>query len=398
MAKKTLRDVDPSGKKVLIRVDFNVPQDKDGSISNDRRIRSALPTIRYALDKGAAVVLMSHLGRPKGSDPAAEPKLRMEKVARRLGELLPGVKVGTSPEVVGSAAKQLAAELKAGEVLVLENLRFDPREQKYDEAFARELRSLADLYVNDAFGTCHRKDASMFGVPALFPPGSRVVGFLVEKELQILDGLLGSPKKPMVGIMGGAKVSDKITFIEKVLGKVDRLLVGGAMTYTFRLAMGQTVGKSLVERDKLDLANHLRALAGDRLVLPVDHVVTDKLEPGAKVQVVEADIPDGWIAVDIGPKTQKLYREAILGAATVLWNGPMGKFEDEPFRAGTLAVANAMAEHTGAVTVVGGGESAEAVEEFGLLERMTHVSTGGGAFLEYVEGKPFAPLEVVDEK
>jgi len=252
--------------------------------------------------------------------------------------------------------------------------------------------------VNDAFGTCHRKDSSMYAVPGLFPPGSRVVGFLVEKELQVLEDLLGAPAKPMVAIMGGAKVSDKIGFIEAILKRVDKLLVGGAMTYTFRLAMGKSVGGSLVERDKLDLAEKLGQLAGDRLVLPVDHVVADKLDPSAQVRVVEDDIPDGWIAVDIGPKTREAYAAQIRSAKTVLWNGPMGKFEDEPFRAGTLAVARAMAEHKDAVTVVGGGESAEAVEEFGLLERMTHVSTGGGAFLEYVEGKPFAPLSVVDEK
>jgi phosphoglycerate kinase len=369
---------------------------------------------------------MSHLGKPKGSDPAAEPKFRMDRVARRLGELLPGVKVAASSDIAGPESKRLAADLKAGDVLLLENVRFSPAEQKPGKfleslgreltgdtdarafvsevlnlpdvkAFAGDLRALADVYVNDAFGTCHRLDVSMFAAPALFPVGARVVGSLVEKELAILDGLLGSPKKPMIGIMGGAKVSDKIAFIEEVLKKVDRLLVGGAMTYTFRLAQGQSVGGSLVERDKLEVAADLLKKAQGRIFLPIDHVVADKLDASAHVKVVE-DIPDGWIGVDIGPKTRALYRDEIRSAATVLWNGPMGKFEDEPFRAGTLAIAQAMAERTDAVTVVGGGESAEAVEEFGFAERMTHVSTGGGAFLEYVEGKPFAALAVVDEK
>jgi phosphoglycerate kinase len=427
MVKKALADVaDLRGKRVLIRVDFNVPQEKDGAISNDRRIRAALPTIQHALKQGAAVVLMSHLGKPKGSDPAAEPKLRMDKVAVRLGEHLPGVKVTAASDVAGPDSQAKADVLKPGEVLLLENLRFDPREQKpgkdaekrnipikndadakaYAEealknadiaAFAKDLRSLADVYVNDAFGTCHRLDVSMFVAPALFPAGQRVVGSLVQKELAILDELLGSPKKPMVGIMGGAKVSDKIAFIERILEKVDALLVGGAMTYTFRMAQRQSVGGSLVEKDKLELARSLMQKAESKLFLPIDHVIADKLDASATVQISD-EIPDGWIGVDIGPKTRQLYRDKIKSAATILWNGPMGKFEDEPFRAGTRAVADALAERRDAVTVVGGGESAEAVEEFGLLERMTHVSTGGGAFLEYVEGKPFAALAVVDEK
>lgn len=427
MVKKALADVpDLRGKRVLIRVDFNVPQEKDGAISNDRRIRAALPTIQHALKQGAAVVLMSHLGKPKGSDPAAEPKLQMGKVGERLGRHLRGTKVVVASDVAGPDSKTKAASLKPGEVLLLENLRFDRREQMPGKdaekrgiplrteseikayaaealkstdvaAFAQDLRSLADVYVNDAFGTCHRLDVSMFVAPALFPAGSRVVGSLVQKELEILDALLGSPKKPMVGIMGGAKVSDKIAFIERILEKVDALLIGGAMTYTFRLAQGQSVGGSLVEKDKLDLARSLMEKAKNRLFLPIDHVIADKLDASAAIQIAD-EIPDGWIGVDIGPKTRQLYRDKISSAATILWNGPMGKFEDEPFQAGTRAIADALAERQGAVTVVGGGESAEAVEEFGLLERMTHVSTGGGAFLEYVEGKPFAALAVVDEK
>lgn len=397
MAKKTLRDLDVAGKKVLIRVDFNVPQAADGSISDDRRIRAALPTIQFALDHGAAVILMSHLGRPKG-DPKKDAKYQLVPVADRLRELLGGRhEVTQSPEVVGPKSADLAANLRPGQVLLLENLRFDPREQKGDTEFARELRSLADVYVNDAFGTCHRTDASMYAVPSLFPSGNRVVGFLVEKELKVLGDLLGAPPRPMIAVMGGAKVSDKIGVIEAVLRKVDKLLVGGAMTYTFRKALGQSVGSSLVEADKLDLAKRLLDLAGEKLVLPVDHLVAEKPDAAAATKIVQDDIPTGWCAVDIGPETIRRYTDLIRTAGTVLWNGPMGKFEDRPFQQGTLAVAKAMAEAS-AVTVVGGGESAEAVESFGLGPKLTHVSTGGGAFLEYLEGKPFATLTVIDEK
>ena len=396
MAKKTLRDIDLAGKRLLIRVDFNVPRAADGSISNDRRIRSALPTIQTALAGGAAVVLMSHLGRPKG-DPEKDALLKLDRVAERLGELLPGVKVAKCDEVAGPTAQKMANALKPGEILVLENLRFDPREKKGDVELAQSLRQLADIYVNDAFGTCHRQDASMYAVPSQFPDGCRVVGLLVEKELAILEELLGAPKKPMIAIMGGAKVSDKIGFIEAILQRVDRLCIGGAMTYTFRKARGESVGSSLVEEDKLDLANGLLQSAGDKIVLPVDHLVAEKPEASAATQVVTDQIPESWCGVDIGPETIKQYGAAIAEAATVLWNGPMGKFEDEPFRAGTLGVAQALANNSG-VTVVGGGESAEAIESFGLGKQVTHVSTGGGAFLEYIEGKPFAALSVIDEK
>ncbi|QDU64753.1 Phosphoglycerate kinase [Planctomycetes bacterium Pan216] len=395
MAKKTLRDVTISGKRVLIRVDFNCPLGADGSVANDRRIRSALPTIQFALGGGASVVLMSHLGRPKG-DPETDKKFKLDAVATRLGELLDGKTVRKSDEVIGPESQRLASELKPGEVLVLENLRFHPGEKKGDEAFAKELAGLADIYVNDAFGTCHRTDASMYAVPKQFPEGSRVVGFLVARELEVLEELLGSPKRPMIGVMGGAKVSDKMGFIEAVLKQVDRLLIGGAMTYTFRKAKGESVGSSLVEADKLDLANKLIELAGDKLLLPIDHLVAERPEASAATQVVTDEIPDGWCGVDIGPATIERYGSEIAGASTVLWNGPLGKFEDEPFQKGTRGVAEAMAKCAG-VTVVGGGESAEAVEVFGLASEMTHVSTGGGAFLEYVEGKPFAALEVIDE-
>lgn len=396
MAKKTLRDIDIAGKKVLIRVDFNVPLDDEGNVSDDRRIQAALPTIRYALEKNAAVIVMSHLGRPTG-DPQADRPFTMDKVVARLGELLSGVTVSKCDEVVGPKATEMAAILQPGQVLVLENLRFHKGEKKGDEAFAEQLRQLADVYVNDAFGTCHRTDASMYAVPGKFPPGTRVVGFLVEKELEVLDKLLKSPEKPMIGVMGGAKVSDNIAFIESLLEKVDKLLIGGAMTYTFRKALGQSVGNSRVENDKLDLARKLLDQAGDKLVLPVDHLVASAPEASAQTQVVDAEIPDGWCGVDIGPKTIQKYSEEISKAATVVWNGPMGKFEDEPFRQGTIGIAEAMARSS-AVTVVGGGESAEAVQKFGYGDQMTHVSTGGGAFLEYVEGKPFQALTVVDDK
>lgn len=396
MAKKTIRDLDVRGRKVLIRVDFNVPQGADGSVADDRRIRSALPTIRDALARGAAVIVMSHLGRPKG-DPVKDQKFRLDPVAAKLDELLEGkFEVIKSDEVVGPKTSELAAGLQPGQILVLENLRFDPREQKGDDAFGKQLRDLADCYVNDAFGTCHREDASMYAVPRQFPPGQRVVGFLVEKELRILNALLGQPTKPLVAVMGGAKVSDKIGFIKALLERVDRLLIGGAMTYTFRKALGQSVGNSLVEADKLDLAKSLLDQAGDRIVLPVDHLVADKPDASAKTQIVDADIPGGWFGMDIGPETIANYAASIASAGTVLWNGPMGKFEDEPFQAGTQAIAAAMAA-SNAVTVVGGGESAEAVEKFGFADRLTHVSTGGGAFLEYIEGKPFASLSVIDE-
>ena len=396
MAKKTIRDLNLAGKKVLIRVDFNVPQEDDGTISDDRRIRSALPTIQYALDQGAAAIVMSHLGRPTG-DPKADAIYKMDRVAHRLAEFLPMVAVVKVDQVIGPSATHVAKNLQPGQLMVLENLRFHPGEKKGDPEYAKALRSLADIYVNDAFGTCHRKDGSMYAVPKEFPSGTRVIGFLVEKELTILDNLLHSPKKPMIGIMGGAKVSDKIAFIEAILNRVDQLLIGGAMTYTFRKAKGQSVGSSLVENDKLDLAKKLLDSAGDRLILPVDHLIADKPEASAKTKVVQDEIPSGWFGMDIGPQTIEQYQKLISTAATVVWNGPLGKFEDEPFRNGNGSIAEAMA-NSKAVTVVGGGESAEAVAQFGLLDRMTHVSTGGGAFLEYIEGKPFAPLEVIDNK
>ena len=397
MAKKTIGDLpDLRGKRVLVRVDFNVPQDEAGDITNDRRIKAALPTLRQLLDGGSKVIVMSHLGRPKG-DPKKDAPFKMDRVAKRLGELL-GKPVHKVDEVAGAKVESAVASLKPGEVLVLENLRFDPREQKGDQqALGEQLAKLADIYVNDAFGTCHREDASMVAVPKALKGKPRVVGTLVAKELDILGQLLSSPPKPVIGILGGAKVSDKIGFIKALLARVDRVLIGGAMSYTFMKAQGRGIGGSKAEADKLDVAKELVGLAKDKIVLPVDHLVVQKIDAPQSAKMVEGDIPDGWVGVDIGPKTIAKYREEIVKAGTAVWNGPMGKFEDEPYSKGTRAIAEAMAACKG-VTIVGGGETAEAVEEFGLADKMTHVSTGGGAFLEYVEGTPFAALAEIDER
>jgi phosphoglycerate kinase len=396
MPKKTLADLPPDlhGKRVLVRVDFNVPQDAAGHISNDRRIRAALPTIKNLLDRGAAVILMSHLGRPKG-DPKKDAAFRMNPVAERLQQLL-GRPVRKVDEVVGPQVEEAARALKPGEVLLLENLRFHPGEQKGNKGLAEQLARLADVYVNDAFGTCHREDASMVAVPAALAGKPRVVGTLVAKELEVLDRLLSAPDRPFIAILGGAKVSDKIGFIKALLGRVDRTLIGGAMSYTFMKAQGRGVGGSKVEADKLDVARELLSLGGAKIVLPLDHLVVQKLDSPETAKVVEGDIPEGWIGVDIGPRTIERYRQEIGAAKTVVWNGPMGKYEDAAYSKGTRAVAEALA-NAKAVTIVGGGETAEAVEEFGLDTKMTHVSTGGGAFLEYVEGTPFKALAQIDE-
>lgn len=396
MAKKTLDDLTGlEGKKVLVRVDFNVPLDAGGNITNDRRIRAALPTLRKILDAGAAAIVMSHLGRPQG-DPQKDAPFRMDRVAARLGELL-GKPVRKIDEVVGASAMAAVQTLKPGEVLVLENLRFHRGEQSGDAAFAAELAKLGDIYVNDAFGTCHRKDASMVAVPAAMKGKPRVVGMLVAKELDILDRLLSNPPRPFVGILGGGKVSDKIGFIKALLARVDRLLIGGAMTYTFMKALGHPVGDSRLEADKLDLARELLERGKGKIELPIDHLVVEKIDAPQTARIVEGDIPVGTVGMDIGPKTIAKYSEAIQQAAIVVWNGPLGKFEEEPYSKGTKEIARVLAGSKG-ITIVGGGETAEAVEEFGLADQMTHVSTGGGAFLEYVEGTPFAALAEIDDK
>jgi phosphoglycerate kinase len=396
MPKKTIDDLkDLRGKRVLIRVDFNVPQDDQGHITNDRRIRAALPTIRTALDAGARVILMSHLGRPKG-DPKKDVIFCMNGVAERLSQLL-GKPVRKVDQVVGPEVTAAVQALKDGEVLLLENLRFHPGEQKKDEYLARQLAELGDVYVNDAFGTCHREDVSMLAAPAAMKGKPRVVGKLVAKELEILDKLLSSPPRPVLGLLGGAKVSDKIGFIKTMLSRVDKVLIGGAMAYTFMKAQGLGIGASKCEADKLDLARELLQQGGSKIVLPVDALVVEKLDEPKTATIVEGAISDGKIGVDIGPKAITAYFGEIAKSATIVWNGPMGKFEDEPYSKGTRAIAEAMAASKG-ITIVGGGETAEAVEEFGLAEKMTHVSTGGGAFLEYVEGTPFKPLQQIDER
>jgi phosphoglycerate kinase len=395
MAKRTIADLeDLQGKRVLVRVDFNVPLDQSGHITNDRRIRSAVPTLQKLLDKGAAVIVMSHLGRPKG-DPAKDAIFRMDSVADSLRKLI-GVPVRKIDAIVGPEAEQAVRSLGSGQVLVLENLRFDAGEQKGDTAFAGQLAALADIYVNDAFGTCHRGDASMVAVPAAMKGKPRVVGLLLAKELKILDELLKSPKRPFVSILGGAKVSDKIGFIKALLARVDRVLVGGAMSYTFLKALGKSIGASRAENDKIDIARELLSIGKERMLLPVDHLVVSGLDQPQSARVVEGEIPEGWIGIDIGPKTIARYCQECSGASTIVWNGPMGKFEDEPYSQGTRAVAEALASSQ-AVTVVGGGETAEAVESFGLDGKMAHVSTGGGAFLEYLEGTPFPALAQIDE-
>lgn len=396
MPKRTVRDLDVRGKKVLVRVDFNVPQTESGDVADDRRIRAALPTLNDVLSRGGSLILVSHLGRPSG-DPAADAPFRMDPVAARLAELI-GRSVKKTDDTVGPRAQAACAELAPGEIVVLENVRFNKGEKKGDPAFAKQMAALADAYVNDAFGTCHRDEASMVAVPQQFPADRRAIGFLVEKELQILDTLLSHPKSPYLAVMGGAKVSDKILVIESLLTKVDKLLIGGAMTYTFLKAQGHSVGQSKVEADKLDVARHVLQLAGAKLVLPVDHLVASKPEAGAETKVVEGPtIPDGWFGMDIGPKTIELYSGIIKDAGTVVWNGPMGKFEVAAFAPGTRAIAQALADSHG-VTAVGGGESAEAVEKFGLADKVSHVSTGGGAFLESLEGKSFNSLKVIPDR
>ena len=396
MPKRTVRDLDVRGKKVLVRVDFNVPQTETGDVADDRRIRAALPTLNDVLSRGGSLILVSHLGRPSG-DPAADAPFRMDPVAARLAELI-GRSVKKTDDTVGPQAQAACADLAPGEIVVLENVRFNKGEKKGDPAFAKQMAALADAYVNDAFGTCHRDEASMVAVPEQFPADRRAIGFLVEKELQILDTLLSHPKSPYLAVMGGAKVSDKILVIESLLKKVDKLLIGGAMTYTFLKAQGHSVGQSKVETDKLDVARHVLQLAGAKLVLPVDHLVASKPEAGAETKVVEGPtIPDGWFGMDIGPRTIELYSGIIKDAGTVVWNGPMGKFEVAAFATGTRAIAQALADSHG-VTAVGGGESAEAVEKFGLADKVSHVSTGGGAFLESLEGKSFNSLKVIPDR
>ena len=394
MAKKTVNDIDVRGKRVLMRVDFNVPIE-NGRITDDRRIEQALPTIKTVLDKGGRLILMSHLGRPKGGP---EPKYSLKPVAQRLGELL-GKDVRFVDDCIGPNVEKAANELRDGQVLLLENLRFHPEEEKNDPNFAKQLAKLADVYVNDAFGTAHREHASTFGVPQVLQGKPRVIGFLIQKELKFLGDAISNPKHPFVAILGGAKVSDKIKVIEKLLGKADTLLIGGAMAYTFFLAQGKQVGKSLVERDKVELAKSLLSKAGGKIKLPVDTVVASEPSDTAQTKIVEGDIPADMEGFDIGPKTRKTYQDEIAKSKTIVWNGPMGMFEKKPFAEGTRAVAQAVADATaknGAVSIIGGGDSAAAVEQMGLADKVSHVSTGGGASLEFLEKAHFSTLDILD--
>jgi phosphoglycerate kinase len=393
MAKKTVADVDVRGKRVLMRVDFNVPIE-NGEITDDRRIVQAIPTIRNIIDRGGRLVLMSHLGRPKGGP---EPKYSLKPLATRLTRLL-SKSVKFAEDCMGVAAEQAANALKDGDVLLLENLRFHKEEEKNDPNFAKQLAKFGDVYVNDAFGTAHREHASTFGVPQAMQGKPRVIGFLIEKELKFLGDAIRTPQRPFVAILGGAKVSDKINVIEELLGKCDALLIGGAMAYTFFLAQEKEIGKSLVERDKVELAKGLLAKAGGKIKLPVDTVISNEMTDTAQTQLVEGNIPADMEGFDIGPKTQEIYKAEVARAKTVVWNGPMGVFEKRPFAAGTKAIAEACVEATkqGAVTIIGGGDSAAAVEQMGFSDKVSHVSTGGGASLEYLENGHFTTLDILD--
>ena len=408
-SKKTVKDVEVSGKKVLLRCDFNVPQDKEtGAITSDKRIVSALPTIQYLLENNAAVIACSHLGKPeasfdkwvkkqteKGKDPASLTeeawkkslaKLSLAPVAKRLGELL-GKPVSIAADVVGEDARAKAAALKPGEILLLENTRFEKGETKNDPELAKAMASMAEIYVSDAFGAVHRAHASTAGVAAYLPA---VSGFLIQKELDFLGGAIANPKRPLVAILGGAKVSSKIGVINNLLEIADTIIIGGGMSYTFSAAQGGKVGDSLLEADWIDYSKEMIAKAaakGVKFLLPVDTVCGDKFAPDAKSQIVKGgEIPDGWEGLDIGPETVKLYCDAVSGAGTVIWNGPMGVFEFPAFAKGTEAMAEALSK-TSAITVIGGGDSAAAVEQLGYADKMSHISTGGGASLEFLEGK-----------
>ena len=396
MNKKTIRDVNVEGKRVFVRCDFNVPLDENGKITDENRIQGALPTIKYLLDHGAKVVLASHLGRPKNGP---EAKFSLKPVAERLNQLLGG-KVTMANDVIGEDAQKKVAALKNGEAVLLENVRFHKEEEKNDPEFAKKLASFADIFVNDAFGTAHRAHASTEGISHFLK--TSVAGFLIEKELEVMGGALADPKRPFVAILGGAKVSDKIGVINNLLEKVDKLLIGGAMAYTFIVAKGGKVGMSKLEADKVDLAKELLEKAkakGVELYLPVDTVIAQEFKADAESKVCETmAIPDGWEGLDIGPKTAELFAGVIKTAKTVIWNGPMGVFEFPKFAVGTKAVAQALADNPKAITIIGGGDSAAAIEQLGYADKVTHISTGGGASLEFLEGKVLPGIACLNDK
>jgi phosphoglycerate kinase len=394
MNKKTVRDIDVKGKRVFCRVDFNVPM-QDGKVTDDTRIRAALPTIQYLSEQGAKVILASHLGRPKGK---VVEEMRLNAVAERLSELL-GKNVVKTDEAYGNEVKQAIAQMNEGDVLLLENVRFYPGEEKNDPELAKAFAELADIYVNDAFGAAHRAHASTEGIAHYLPA---VAGFLMEKEIEVLGKALSNPERPFTAIIGGAKVKDKIGVIENLLDKVDNLIIGGGLAYTFVKALGHEIGKSLLEEDKIELAKSFMEKAKEKGVnfyMPVDVVVADDFSNDANKKVVDIDaIPSDWEALDIGPKTRELYRDVISKSKLVIWNGPMGVFEMDAFAEGTKAVAQALADANDTYSVIGGGDSAAAVEKFGLADKMDHVSTGGGASLEFMEGKQLPGVVALNDK
>lgn len=395
MNKVTVKDLDVNGKKVLLRCDFNVPLDENLNITDKTRIVAALPTIKYLLDNNAKIILCSHLGRPKGE---VKPEFSLAPVAKELSNEL-GKEVKLAKDVTGTSAHELTENMQNGEIVLLENVRFDPREEKNDESLSKEFASLADLYVNDAFGTCHRAHSSTAGVAAFLPSAC---GFLIEKELKVLGDALNNPKRPFVAILGGKKVSDKIGVIDSLLDKVDTLLIGGGMAYTFFKAQGYNVGNSICELDKLDLARSLMEKAknkGVKMLLPVDNKLGKEFKPDTESMVAKyTEIPDGWEGFDIGPETIKIYENELQSAKTVLWNGPVGLFEFDQFAIGTNAIANCLANLDDCTTIIGGGDSAAAVTKAGLADKMTHISTGGGASLEFIEGKKLPGIEYIPDK
>jgi phosphoglycerate kinase len=394
MSKKTIKDVDLKDKRVLMRVDFNVPLDDNLNITDDIRIRAALPTIKYAVDQGAKAILMSHLGRPDGK---VDEKLRLAPCAVRLEKLL-GKKVTALKECVGPDVEKSVSAMKPGDVVLLENLRFHAEEEKNNPAFAKQLASLGDLFVNDAFGTAHRAHASTEGVTHYLPS---VAGFLMEKEIRYLGHAVDNPKRPFVAILGGAKVKDKIKVIDNLLNKVDALLIGGGMAYTFLKAKGKTIGNSKLDKDGFDTAKAALEKGSKKnipILLPVDHVIGDKLEAGANTKVVGEDIPDGWIGLDIGPKTIELFEDKLKSAKTIVWNGPLGVFEMNKFAKGTEEIAKFIAGLKGVTSVIGGGDTAAAMLKFGVEDNMTHISTGGGASLEYLEGRGLPGIDALNDK
>ncbi len=393
MAKKTVKDLDVNGKKVIVRADLNVPH-KGSEITNDNRVKAAVPTLKYLTDNGAKVILMSHLGKVKTEEDKAKNDLGI--VAPRLQELMPEATVKFCPVTRGEELEAMVDALKPGEILLMQNTRYEKGESKNDPELGKYWAGLGDMFVEDAFGSVHRAHASTVGIPSNLKDNA--LGFLVEKEVNMLGKAVDEPVRPFVAILGGAKVSDKIAVIENMLDKADKVIVGGGMAYTFAKAQGKNVGNSLLEEDKIDLAKSIMAKGEGKLVLPVDSVIADKFDNDANIEVVEGDIPDGWMGLDIGPKSIELFKDTLQGAKTVVWNGPMGVFEMPNFAKGTLAICEAISELPDATTVIGGGDSAAAAIQLGFEDKFSHISTGGGASLEYMEGKTLPGIAIIEEK